>query len=212
MGVTADWFKNSKWGEHALRYGIMFRYNQTINNGYIDGETYTARGNTMGPRVYLTYDYGEWVSIKPSYNYNYNRTSYTNFSVDKASNFTHRFNIQTTTYWPKKVTFGNDFAYNYNSQIAKGFKKDFYMWNISLAYDFYKDKFSAKVKVYDVLNQNTSSTRTIDPMQIVDSESLVLKRYVMFSLTYKLNEFAGTKKGGNRGRGGVSRPMRVMRY
>ncbi|EHO05600.1 hypothetical protein HMPREF9714_03272 [Myroides odoratimimus CCUG 12901] len=211
-GVTADWFKNSKWGEHALRYGIMFRYNQTINNGYIDGETYTARGNTMGPRVYLTYDYGEWVSIKPSYNYNYNTTSYTNFSVDKASNFTHRFNIQTTTYWPKKVTFGNDFAYNYNSQIAKGFKKDFYMWNISLAYDFYKDKFSAKVKVYDVLNQNTSSTRTIDPMQIVDSESLVLKRYVMFSLTYKLNEFAGTKKGGNRGRRGVSRPMRVMSY
>ncbi|MDM1367829.1 TonB-dependent receptor [Myroides marinus] len=210
-GITGDWYKNSKWGEHALRYGIMLRYNQTISNGYIDGATYTATGNTIGPRVYLTYDYGEWVSIKPSYNYNHNTTNYTNFSVDKASNFTHRFNIQTTTYWPKKVTFGNDFAYNYNSQIAKGFKKDFFMWNVSLAYDFYKDKFSAKMKVYDVLNQNTSSTRTIDPMQIVDTESLVLKRYVMFSLTYKLNEFAGMKKGANKGRGGMGRPMRVMR-
>ncbi|WP_121964171.1 TonB-dependent receptor [Myroides sp. N17-2] len=211
-GITGDWFKNSKWGEHALRYGIMLRYNQTVSNGYIDGATYTATGNTIGPRVYLTYDYGEWLSIKPSYNYNHNTTNYTNFSVDKASNFTHRFNIQTTSYWPKKVTFGNDFAYNFNSQIASGFKKDFYMWNISLAYDFYKDKFSAKVKVYDVLNQNTSSTRTIDPMQIVDSESLVLKRYAMFSITYKLNEFAGTKNKGNKGRMGGSRPMRAMSY
>lgn len=211
-GITGDWYKNSKWGEHALRYGIMLRYNQTISNGYIDGATYTATGNTIGPRVYLTYDYGEWVSIKPSYNYNHNTTNYTNFSVDKASNFTHRFNIQTTTYWPKKVTFGNDFAYNYNSQIAKGFKKDFFMWNISLAYDFYKDKFSAKMKVYDVLNQNTSSTRTIDPMQIVDTESLVLKQYVMFSLTYKLNEFAGMKKGTNKGRGGMGKSMRAMSY
>jgi len=53
-------------------------------------------------------------------------------------------------------------------------------------------------------------------MQIVDTESLVLKQYVMFSLTYKLNEFAGMKKGdnksGSKGRSGMSKSMRSMRH
>lgn len=205
--VSGDWYRSNKWEEHSLRYGVGLRFNQSISKGYIDGETYDATSNTISPRVYLTYDYGDFLTLRPSYTYNHYSSSYTNFSVDKASNFTHRFNLQTTSYWPKSIIFGNDFAYTYNSQIAKGFKRDFYMWNVSLAYEFFKKKFRAKVKVYDLLNQNTSSRRTIDPMQIVDSESLVLKRYVMFSLTYKLNEFAG--KGG-KGRGGM-RSMRSMR-
>jgi hypothetical protein len=46
-----------------------------------------------------------------------------------------------------------------------------------------------KVKVYDVLNQNQSTTRTISPTTIRDEENTVLKRYVMFSLTYKMGNF-----------------------
>ncbi|MDR0230172.1 MAG: TonB-dependent receptor family protein [Flavobacteriaceae bacterium] len=210
--VNGDWYINSKWGDHALKYGVSLRFNQTVNNGFIDGAQYQSVGDNIVPRAYLNYDYKELLNIKPSYSYRHNTTKYTNFSVDKASNFVHRFNIQTTSYWPKNVVFGNDFGYTYNSQIAAGYKRDFYMWNISLAYEFYKSKFNAKVKIYDLLNQNTSSVRTIDPMQIVDSESLVLKRYIMFSLTYKLNEFAGAKKGGGRGRGGMSSPMRAVMH
>lgn len=205
--LSGDWYRSNKWDEHSLRYGVGVRFNRSLSKGYIDGEMYDATSNTISPRVYFTYDYGDFLSIRPSYTYNHHSNSYTNFSVDKASNFTHRFNVQTTSYWPKNIIFGNDFAYTYNSQIAKGFQRDFYMWNLSLAYEFFDKKFRAKVKVYDVLNQNTSSRRTIDPMQIVDSESLVLKRYAMFSITYKLNEFAG-KKG--QGRGGM-RSMRSMR-
>jgi hypothetical protein len=55
----------------------------------------------------------------------------------------------------------------------------------------------AKVKVYDLLNQNLNSTRTITPTAIVDAENTVLRRYVMFSLTYKLEKFAGKKKNDN---------------
>jgi hypothetical protein len=51
--------------------------------------------------------------------------------------------------------------------------------------------------VYDLLNQNLNSTRTITPTAIVDAENTVLRRYVMFSLTYKLEKFAGKKKNDN---------------
>lgn len=204
--VNGSWFRSSKWNEFNMRYGINMRYNKSVRKGYMDGVTYDAISNSLSPRVYVNFDYGELFRISPSYNYTTNWSSYKNFSVDRASNYTHNAALETVLYWPQKFTFGNDFTYTYNSQIASGYNRDFYMWNVSLAYSFFNDRFKAKVKVYDMLNQNTSSRRTIDATSIVDSESLVLKRYVMFSLTYSLKEFGGKAMRGNRGDyGGGSR-------
>ncbi len=50
-----------------------------------------------------------------------------------------------------------------------------------------------KVKVYDILNQNLSTTRYISPTAITDTQNTVLKQYVMFSLSLKIDKF-GTKK------------------
>ena len=50
-----------------------------------------------------------------------------------------------------------------------------------------------KVKVYDVLNQNTGVSRYIGANSIYDSENLVLRRYVMFSLSFKVDKFGDSK-------------------
>jgi hypothetical protein len=52
----------------------------------------------------------------------------------------------------------------------------------------------AKIKVYDVLNQNQSYSRTISATAIRDEENTILQRYAMFSLMYKIQDFAGMKK------------------
>ncbi|QYS92287.1 hypothetical protein JJC04_07220 [Flavobacterium covae] len=52
----------------------------------------------------------------------------------------------------------------------------------------------AKVKVYDVLNQNQNATRVVTSTAIRDEENIVLRRYAMFSLTYKIEKFAGKEK------------------
>ena len=52
----------------------------------------------------------------------------------------------------------------------------------------------AKVKVYDMLNQNQGFSRTISATTIRDEENTVLKRYAMFSLTYKIQNFAGVRR------------------
>ena len=103
------------------------------------------------------------------------------------------------------MVFGNDFGYTYNSNIADGFKKDFYLWNMSIGYNFLKDHLMFKVKVYDVLNQNLGTSRTITATSIRDEENIVLKRYAMFSLTYSLKQFGTVKKGerGDGSRGGM---------
>ncbi len=53
---------------------------------------------------------------------------------------------------------------------------------------------TAKVMVYDVLNQNQSVKRVITDTYIEDREDLILKRYVMFTLSYKFNKFGNKKK------------------
>ena len=60
-----------------------------------------------------------------------------------------------------------------------------------------EDKLLFKVKVYDVLNQNQSAVRYINPESIQDIQNTVLKRYAMFSLTYKIEKFGGKKKDGD---------------
>lgn len=188
------WNKSYKKEAHKFRFETRLSTNFGLSKGFTDGEAFESKSNSISPRLNFTYDYGELLTINPSYNYNFNKSRYTNYVVESASNFTHRFNLQLTSYWPKKWVFGNDFGYTYNSNIADGFKKDFYLWNTSLSYGFFEKKLMAKVKVYDLLNQNQNATRSISATSIRDEENVVLKRYVMFSLTYKLEKFAGKEK------------------
>jgi hypothetical protein len=183
-----SWSKTIKKDANLFKLRFSLNNNFSLSKGYTNAVLYDAKTLRITPGVNFTYEYGELLVINPSYNFTYNETNYTNYAINSASN------IQTTNYWPKNWVFGNDFGYTYNSNISDGFKKDFYLWNTSLAYNFFGKKMSAKVKVYDILNQNQSATRTITPTTIRDEENVVLKRYVMFSLTYKIEKFAGKEK------------------
>lgn len=184
-------------GVHKFRVGLGLNFNHGFNQGFIDGEKYDAKNYALRPRLNFNWDIDKVVMINPSYSLSYQWTDYRNFQIDQRQNLQHVFKIATTNYWPKNVVLGNDFSYTYNSNIADGFNKDFFLWNTSLAYNFYKDQLTFKVKVYDILGQNTGDSRSISATAITDVQNDVLKRYVMFSLGFKLDQFGGKKKGRN---------------
>lgn len=200
--VGGNWNQTIKREAHVLRYGLSINGSYSLDKGFTNTVLYTSKRLGATPRVYFAYDYGELFTISPSYSLSYNDSKYTNSSLKASSNVVHRINIQTTNYWPKNWVFGNDFGYTYNSNISNNFKKDFYLWNTSLSYAFLAKKMTLKVKVYDVLNQNQSATRTISPTTIRDEENTVLKRYAMFSLAYKLGNFGGREGRSRNARGG----------
>lgn len=198
ISVGGNWSKSIKQESNLLRYGFGLNANHSFSKGLIDGALYGAKSLGISPRIYLNYDYGEFFTIAPSYNFSYNETTYDISSLDARSNVVHRLNLQTTSYWPKNWIWGNDFGYTYNS-----INQSFYLWNTSLSYTFLNKAFIAKVKVYDLLNQNQSITRSISTTSVSDNENTVLKRYAMFSLTYNIKNFAGKAPGGrNRNMGG----------
>jgi hypothetical protein len=189
-----SWDKSLKKGSHTFKYSLGISSNYNLSKGLTNNQAFEAKALSLNPSIELSWEYGELLTITPSYNYQYNDTKFTNYSIDALSNFVHNFKLETTSYWPKHVVFGNDFGYTYNSNIADGFQKDFYLWNVSLGYNLLGDKLLAKIKVYDLLDQNVNATRTITPTAVQDVENTVLRRYAMLSLTYKIEKFAGQKK------------------
>ena len=125
---------------------------------------------------------------------NYTTSKYDNYVIDQSEVSYNQFKLELTNYFFKSnLVIGNDFEYNTNSITQPGYKKDFYFWNTSIGYLFFNKQLTAKVKVYDVLNQNQSVSRSINSTYIEDREDLILKRYIMFSLSMKLNKFGGKK-------------------
>ncbi|WP_177762312.1 outer membrane beta-barrel protein [Flavobacterium sp. I3-2] len=201
LGLFGNFNKSKKIDAHTLRYGIGMRVNYGLSKGFTDNQLYENNSLTFTPRIYGSWDYGEFLTIAPSYSLGYTNNTYSNIALEKTSYVVHNINLQTTTYWPKNVTWGNDFGYTYNTNIAAGFKKDFFLWNTSLGYDFLNGALTAKVKVYDILNQNIGTRRTVSPTAISDQENTVLKRYAMFSLTFKFDKFGTGKQSNERGPG-----------
>jgi len=189
--------KSFKSGKSKFRLGMGLSGVHNFRQGYINTVKYDARSYSLRPRINFNWELADVLIFNPSYTLNYGFTQYKNYSIDKSNNIAHMFKLATTNYWPKKFVFGNDFSYTYNSNVSAGFKKDFFLWNTSLAYNFWKDQLTFKVKVYDVLAQNTGVSRNISETLISDIQDDVLTRYVMFSLGFKLDKFGGNKK--NRG-------------
>lgn len=186
--------KTFKWNDHKLRIAPRFSMNYNYNNGFINGEAYKSRAYSFNPGLNLNYEIKDIFTIKPSYSLGYSFSNYTNYNVNTVTTTNQSLKVEVTNYLFQKTFFiGNDFSYNTNSNIAPGFKKDFYFWNASVGYSFYNKQLTAKIKVYDVLNQNQSVKRTITDSYFEDREDLILKRYIMFSLSMKLNKFAGKK-------------------
>ncbi|MEL1239622.1 outer membrane beta-barrel protein [Flavobacterium flavipallidum] len=196
-----SWNKSIKQESNLLRYGIALNTSYSVDKNSTNNILYSGESFGFSPRIYLNYDYGEFFTIAPSYNFSYSQTKYDVSSIRSRSNLVHRLNLQTTSYWPTNWIWGNDFGYTYNSN-----NPDYYLWNTSLSYSFMNKTFVAKVKVYDVLNQNQSISRNISSTAVTDVTNTVLKRYTMFSLTYNIKNFAGKAPSGrNRTMEGMNR-------
>lgn len=191
--------KTYKIGAAKFSFSPRLRFSYGFQKGFIDQEIYSSKTYTVSPSIAFSYDIKDKILLRPSYSFNYNSSKYQNYSIDGRTNNSHRLKMEMTNYFGDNWVVGNDFDYNTNSNIADGFKKSFYFWNASVGYTFFQKQLTAKVKVYDLLNQNQSVQRLIADTYIEDRDDLILRRYVMFSLTLKLNKFGGKEQKSKKG-------------
>ena len=177
--------------ELRLRLSANAGYNRNV--GFINAVKYRSDQFSISPGIQLTYSIDELLDINPRYNLNYNDVTY-NISSGRDQNYINQtLSLETTTYWPRNVVFGNDISYNKYGNVSPGFDDTSLLWNMSLGYQFLKDNATLKVKVYDLLDQNVDTRRLIGDDYVQDVNNLVLQRYGMLSFTYKFSSFGGGK-------------------
>jgi hypothetical protein len=89
---------------------------------------------------------------------------------------------------------------NYNQNIT--------IVNLGLGKKFLKNQAAEfRLMIYDMLNKNTTISRTISENQITDQQSLALSRYFLFSFIYTFRNFKSNEKiPGIQQRGGFDGP------
>jgi hypothetical protein len=196
-GSFSKQYKKEK-REISYRLGLNGNYDKNV--GFTNGVLYNAERFILRPSVNFTYGIEEYFTFNPGYSLALTQTEY-NINSNRNESFTnHTISLEATTFWPKNFVFGNDISYNYFGNVSPGFDNSSFLWNISLGYKFLKDKATLKVKVYDLLNENVSTQRIVGDDFIQDNQNLILRRYGMLSLTYKISKFGGKdpNEGGRR--------------
>ncbi|MBB4117908.1 hypothetical protein GGR32_000180 [Mesonia hippocampi] len=192
MGVNGD--KKYDWvNGDALKISIGVTGNYSNNIGFSNGKKYTAKRFTTSPRVSVTYDVGEIISITPNYSIDFNNSRYSLNNNRNEQYINQALGLNITSYFPENLVFGSDMRYTKLGNVAPGFKDNFLLWNVSLGYKFWGEDGIIKLKVFDMLNENTSTSRYTGQDYVQDTEQLVLEQYIMLSFTYKFNKFAGSK-------------------
>jgi len=185
--------------ENSIKLDLGLNANFTKNIGFSNGTQFDSKTLSVTPSLGVQYDVPDIISIEPSYNISFRNADYS-LNNRNESFVNHTLRTEITSYWPKNFVFGNDISYQYLGNVSPGFKNNYVLWNMSLGYKVLGEDGIVKVKVFDVLDENISTSRYTGEDFIQDTEQLVLEQYVMFSFTYKFSKFGGKDPNKKRGR------------
>lgn len=184
MNMMSMPLSNKKWTISNHIFG-----NASQNIGFNNGVRNTARNFSIfeSPGIAFRPDHFEF-EIRPQYN-----VQFSNNSVQTAGNATiHRYGgrADATYYTPWGLTIQSDVNYTATKGYSAGFNTNTWMWNASISQQLLRDKsLTVSVRVYDLLNQVNSISRSITASYIDDTATNVLTRYFMFSVSYRFNTF-----------------------
>jgi uncharacterized membrane protein YgcG len=125
--------------------------------------------------------------------------------------FAEVFDGELTAYTNSGWLIATTFTYTFHNNHTPGFNESVPLLSPSIAKELFKKKNGElRLSVFDLLNQNTSVSKTVSLNQVSDSRTTTLTRYVMLTFTYNLNNFQNPRKKGmpgifpgrNRGGGG----------
>jgi hypothetical protein len=159
--------------------------------------------------VLFEFNYKDFFEIDGGVRYSLNSARYSlegQEDLDYSSwAFTNNSRLDLKDGW----VFRYDFEYTLNEGLAPGVNQNLAILNASLEKAIFKKKNGfLKLSAFDIFNQNTSITRTVNGNYITDTRTNRLTRYIMLTFTYRLNRFQGQQQQQGTRQPGMDRQMR----
>ncbi len=169
----------------------MWNYEVSFTNNY-----------TYNTGIVLASNINEYVDFNLSYSANFS-TAKNSIQAGFNNKYTTQnagiqFNLLSKSGWFLQ----NDLNNQTYTGLSEGFNQSFWLWNAAIGKKFLKNKAGElKLSVFDLLKQNQSISRTIEPNFIRDVQNDVLQQYFMLTFTYNLKNFGKAPSQNNQGRG-----------
>jgi len=189
----------------------VFSFNGSTN--YINNISYTDNIKNTGKN--WIFSQGLNMQINPNKNLEFNpglRYSLNTNTNDAITNnntkvSTYSLNFSSRVYFLKSWLVGSDLSKSFNNGYSSSLAVNPFIINTYLEKQFFKDKrASLRFQGYDLLNENTSVSRSVTGNVITDSQSNRLSRYYMLSFTMRLQKFSGKQPEQQQMRPRMGRP------
>jgi len=139
--------------------------------------------------VVLGSNISEKIDFTLSYTGNYNIVRNTIQSQSNNDFYNQSVTARFNWLFLDNFVFNTDITNNYYTAFSSTGNQDYFLWNAYVGYKMFKKQLEARVSVYDLLNQNTSITRTVTETYIENANTQVLRQYFMFQLIYTVRKF-----------------------
>ena len=195
-----------------------FNLNTYTNLSYQNSVGYVFLNQTMETRKSKTKTFGvmeriglsyrdQWIEIEPNGSLNYNRSRNSIQSSSNLDTWTFSYGLSANVTLPFGLRLASDISMNSRRGFDdKSLNTNELIWNAQISQSFLRgNALTVSLQFYDILNQQSNLTRTINETMRSNTEYNSIHQYAMLHVIYRLNVFGG-RQGGRGGRGGFGGP------
>jgi len=158
--------------------------------GVINYVTNVTKNTTYTAGAVIASNISEYVDFTVSYSANISRVNNQLQPTSNSNYFSQLAGVQLNLLSKSGWFLQNQLNNQLYSGLAAGYNQNYYLWNVAAGKKFLKNqKGEVKLSVFDLLKQNRSITRDVEPTYIQDVQSRVLQQYFMLTFTYNLRNF-----------------------
>jgi len=185
------------WDKLTLNSSTSYSYNNRVSYLYQNKKTVknNVKNTKVGERLTLALRLNQ-IDIRANGDINWSKSSSEVVTATNQSTYNFHYGISSTGNFNNGLGYSTDIGVNGRRGYSSAtMNTNEVIWNATLSYRFLKNRQGTlSLSAYDILNQRSNISRSIDAYSRRDTETNSINSYIMCRFIYRINMF-GTRQG-----------------